>query len=60
MSPPFPQPPSQPPLVTLGLDPRGLHLTSAPQVQSPRVKPEGDNLGWGGIVPLVICIGSVQ
>ena len=31
-----------PPIVALGLDPRGLHLMNHPKVQSPRVKPEGD------------------
>ena len=35
--------PVHPLRVTLGLDPRALHLTSAPQVQSLRVKPEGDD-----------------
>src|SRR5690606_2227067 len=38
-----PHPPAvtNPPAVTLGLDPRALHLPDDPQVQSPRVKPEG-------------------
>jgi hypothetical protein len=40
-------------VVTLGLDPRGLHLTDARQVKSPRVKPEGDDLWvdemWGAL-----------
>lgn len=36
------------PIVILGLDPRRLHLTSAPQVQSPRVTPEGDDREWEG------------
>jgi len=34
-------------IVTLGLDPRVLHLLKHPQVKSPRVKPEGDER-WGG------------
>jgi hypothetical protein len=32
-----------PPAVTLGLDPRALHVPMAQQVQHPRVKPEGDD-----------------
>ncbi len=32
---------------TLGLEPTDLNLTNVPQVQSPRVKPEGDDRGWG-------------
>ena len=32
----------QPQVVTLGLDPRALHFAMPNQVQSPRVKPEGD------------------
>ncbi len=36
------------PIVILGLDPRTLHLTPAPQVHSPRVKPEGDDREWEG------------
>ena len=32
------------PTATLGLDPRALHSIAAPQAQSPRVKPEGDDL----------------
>ncbi len=35
-------------VVTLGLDPRGLHLSHVRRVKSPRVKPEGDDLGLGG------------
>jgi len=31
-----------PQIVTLGLDPRALNLPNSPQVQAPRVKPEGD------------------
>ena len=38
-----------PTVVPLGLDPRGLHFISAPPVQSPRVKPEGDDL-WSVMV----------
>ena len=34
---------SHPPDVTLGLDPRALHLRDVQQVQCPRVKPEGDD-----------------
>jgi hypothetical protein len=33
--------------VTLGLDPRALYLPYVPQVQCPRVKPEGD-VRWVG------------
>ncbi len=38
-----------PTVVTLGLDPRHLHLFSAPPVQSPGVNPEGDDL-WSVMV----------
>ena len=38
----------QPSRVTLGLDPRALHSIAAPHVQSPRLKPEGDDRGWEG------------
>ena len=39
--------PFNPPAVTLGLDPRVLHLPREDKVKSPRVKPEGDDRGWG-------------
>jgi hypothetical protein len=42
---------NRPQFVTLGLDPRALNLTDAQQVQSPRVKPKGDDRGWGNPVP---------
>ena len=38
-----------PPQVTLGLGPRGLHLTTAPQMQRPLVRTEGDDPGLGAI-----------
>jgi hypothetical protein len=36
------------PFVILGLDSRKLYFAPAPQVQSPRFKPEGDNREWEG------------
>jgi len=52
------------PTATLGLDPRALHSIAAPQTQSPRVEPEGDDRGWGGIAPQVgmslFLISAVQ
>ena len=52
--------PSQPPHVTLGPDPRALHFTSAPQVQSPRVKPEGDDRGWGNTLRRLAAVLKEQ
>jgi hypothetical protein len=39
----------------LGLDPRALHFANPPQVQSPWVKPKGDDRGWGKILPRTRC-----
>ena len=36
-----------PPAVTLGPDPRMLLLPCEVELKSPRVKPEGDDQGWG-------------
>ena len=36
------QPALPPSIVTLGPDPRALHLPTVEKVQCPRVKPEGD------------------
>ena len=32
--------------VTLGLDPRTLHLPDLQKMKHPRVKPEGDDVWW--------------
>ena len=37
------------PIVTLGLDPKALHLPHPPQVTSPRLKAEGDDWCWGAV-----------
>jgi hypothetical protein len=42
------------PAVTLGLDPRALNLAKAPQVQCPRVGPEGDDRVWGGRAAMLV------
>ncbi len=46
---------AHPPVVTLGLEPRALHLGIAPLVQSPRVRPEDDDRGSGTIPPHPQC-----
>ena len=53
------------PAVTLGLDPKALYFRGHRQVQCPRVKPEGDDLGWDGIVFIkstkaLVAAGLVQ
>ena len=52
--------PSHPPRVNFGLDPRALHFTTAPQVQSPRVKPEGDDRGWGNTLSRSVAVRKEQ